>query len=93
MTLQRARNESQRQLACERDFSKARAFDAIARGCSAIQVPDFIYFAERNGFYARAEDIEAILRRCDHDANRQIGFSEFCEQVSSDRAPATAPVA
>ena len=86
MQCQRARNESKRQLARE-DFNKIRVFDSIARGYSAIQVPDLICFLERNSFYPRADDIEAILRRCDHDANRQISYSEFCESTSLDGVP------
>ena len=49
-------------------------------------MPDLLYFLERNSFFARADDQEAILRRCDHDANRQISFGEFCENVSYDDA-------
>ena len=89
MQLQRARNETKRQLSSCHEFTKIRAFDAIARGCQAISMPDLLYFLERNSFFARADDQEAILRRCDHDANRQISFGEFCENVSYDRqAPA-----
>lgn len=40
---------------------------------------DLSSYLEDNGFYACEEDINAILRRCDHDANRLISFSEFCE--------------
>lgn len=40
---------------------------------------DLIYFLEQNGFYPRTEDLEAILRRCDHDADRSLNFEEFCE--------------
>lgn len=36
MQLQRARNESKRQLASCPEFVKIRAFDTIARGCQAI---------------------------------------------------------
>jgi hypothetical protein len=42
-------------------------------------MPDLIYFLEKNGFYPRREDIEAILRRLDHDANKMLSFEEFCE--------------
>jgi Ca2+-binding EF-hand superfamily protein len=42
---------------------------------------DLIYFLENNGFYPRTEDLEAILRRCDHDADRAFNFEEFCEIV------------
>mmetsp|Transcript_19561 Transcript_19561/g.26432 ORF Transcript_19561/g.26432 Transcript_19561/m.26432 type:complete len:135 (-) Transcript_19561:1284-1688(-) len=55
-------------------------------------MPDLSYYLERNGFYPRREDVEAILRRCDHDANRSISYAEFCELASvveaGDRAQA-----
>ena len=44
-------------------------------------MPDLVYYLERNSFFARADDQEAILRRCDHDANRQISLSEFEENM------------
>ena len=50
-------------------------------------MPDLIFFLERNSFFARADDQEAILRRCDHDANRSISFSEFCENMCIEDAP------
>ena len=40
---------------------------------------DLIFYLENNGFYPRTEDLEAILRRCDHDADRALSFEEFCE--------------
>ena len=86
MQLQRARTDCKVQLSRE-DFVKVRVFDTIARGYSAIQVPDLIFYLEKNSFYPRAEDIEAILRRCDHDANRQISYSEFLESTSLDGVP------
>jgi hypothetical protein len=51
------------------DFVKVRSFDDISRGRSQIGVSDLSYFLERNGFYPRREDIEAILRRLDHNAD------------------------
>jgi hypothetical protein len=47
-------------------------------------MPDLIYFLEKNGFYPRREDIEAILRRLDHDANKMLGFEEFIEIAGPD---------
>ena len=38
-----------------------------------------IEILESNGFFPRAEDLEAILRRCDHDADRALSFEEFSE--------------
>jgi hypothetical protein len=34
---------------------------------------------ERNGFYPRESDLEAILRRCDHSGDKELSYSEFCE--------------
>jgi Ca2+-binding EF-hand superfamily protein len=38
-----------------------------------------VYFLEKNGFKAQREDIEAILRRIDHDGNQRITLDEFSE--------------
>lgn len=64
-----------------KDFQKSRAFNEISRGLSYISMSDLIYFLENNGFYPRTEDLEAILRRCDHDADRAFTFEEFIEIV------------
>jgi Ca2+-binding EF-hand superfamily protein len=40
---------------------------------------DLIFYLEKNGFYPQTEDLEAILRRCDHDADRELSYEEFCE--------------
>ena len=50
-------------------------------------MPDLVYYLEKNSFFSRADDQEAILRRCDHDANRQISYDEFCENVCIEDAP------
>ena len=47
-------------------------------------MPDLITYLERNSFFPRREDIEAILRRSDHDANRTINYQEFCEIACVD---------
>ena len=59
-----------------------RAFEQITKGYHAIQMPDLISYLESNSFFPRREDVEAILRRCDHDGNRMIGYAEFCEIAS-----------
>lgn len=79
MSLQRARADSQRMLDLSADFVKVRVFEQITQGYHAIQMPDLITYLERNSFFPRREDVEAILRRCDHDGNRMISYSEFCE--------------
>ena len=63
------------------DHSAHKTFNEMSRGLSYIGMSDLIYFLENNGFYPRIEDLEAILRRCDHDADRALSFNEFCEVV------------
>ena len=77
--LQRHRNDMKRQLLKCTDFIKIKSFNEISRGFHSICMPDLITFLENNGFYPRREDIEAILRRLDHDANRMRSYDEFCE--------------
>ena len=43
-----------------------------------------------NGFQAKTEDLEAILRRCDHDADRSISLEEFAEALNVDYNSLTA---
>lgn len=80
--LQRRRNESKRRLQLSPDFIKVRTFNDIARHHSQICVPDLTSYLESNGFWPRCEDIEAILRRVDHDANQMMSYEEFCELAS-----------
>ena len=81
MGLHRTRNDSKRQLAACQDFVKVRAFESITRGYRVITMPDLISYLEKNSFFPRREDIEAILRRCDHDGNRELAYDEFLELV------------
>ena len=95
MALQRARAETKRQLQACADFVKVSVFDSIAKGYNAITMPDLIAYLEKNTFFPRREDIEAILRRCDHDANRTISYAEFAEltqmQEPGDRGQENGP--
>ena len=79
LSLHRMKTEALERIAKLEDFCRRKAFDGIARGYHSICMPDLIYFLEKNGFYPRREDIEAILRRLDHDANKMLSFEEFCE--------------
>lgn len=63
------------------DFQRNKAFNDASRGLTFINMSDLIYYCEQNGFYPRTDDLEAILRRCDHDADRSLNFEEFCEIV------------
>jgi Ca2+-binding EF-hand superfamily protein len=79
LSLQKHRNDTKRELAQSPDFIKVRAFDDISRGRAQISVCDLTLFLERNGFYPRRDDIEAILRRLDHNADQALSYAEFCE--------------
>jgi len=82
VALQRTKNDAKRSLNKCPDFIKSKVFDEIARGYHMIGMPELISYLERNGFYPRREDIESILRRLDHDANRMISYEEYCELAS-----------
>lgn len=79
LSFHRQRAESLEMVAKCEDFDRKKTFDAISRGFHSICMADLIFFLEKNGFYPRREDVEAILRRLDHDANKMLSFEEFCE--------------
>ena len=81
MRLQRDLASQRNSLDQVEDFVKVRTFDEISRGLSTISMDDLLFYLECNGFLPRREDIEAILRRCDHDGNRLINYEEFCEAI------------
>ena len=68
-------------LASESEESLAELFNQIGRGRPEIMMTDLIWFCERYGFMPSTEDLEAILRRCDHDADRCLTFEEFAEMI------------
>ena len=49
-----------------------------------IEMPDLIKFLSRNGFESKFDDIMAILRRHDHDADACISLEEFAEACGYD---------
>ena len=71
-------------LAKETEETLGAVFNQIAGGRLEIAMTDLIWFCERYGFFPNTEDLEAILRRCDHDADRCINFEEFVEIVGHD---------
>lgn len=58
-----------------------RSFHEISRGQTLVTMPDLIVYLENNGFHPRTADVEAILRRCDHDADRAFTYEEFGELI------------
>ena len=84
LSFHRLRVESLQTIAKQEDFDRKKMFEQISRGFHSICMADLILFLERNGFYPRREDIEAILRRLDHDANKMLSYEEFCEVCGPD---------
>ena len=79
ISLHTKRNESKNDLFKNMDHQKLKTFHDISNGQTFISMSDLIQYMETNGFYPRTEDLEAILRRCDHDADRALSYEEFCE--------------
>jgi Ca2+-binding EF-hand superfamily protein len=67
------------------DFTKLNYFNLIANGNEKIRVSDIVDFLRQQALMnPKKEELEAILRRCDHEADQMISFEEFCEIVSSN---------
>ena len=79
MSLSERRNEARTDLLKNIDHSKMKTFHEIGRGDTLISMSNLIIYLENNGFHPRTEDLEAILRRCDHDADRALSYDEFCD--------------
>ena len=79
LNLQDKRTEARLDLFKHVDHSKYKTFHEMSRGQVTVNMATLIIYLEDNGFHPRTEDLEAILRRCDHDADRCISFEEFCE--------------
>lgn len=77
----RKRKEVRMDLFKNKDHQKLKTFNEISRGQTFITMPDLIVYLENNGFHPRTSDIEAILRRCDHDADRAFSYEEFNELI------------
>jgi len=63
------REEIKRALLQRDDFNCRKAFEELCEGRPSISLFSLSYFLEKNGFKATREDLEAILRRLDHDAD------------------------
>ncbi len=67
------RDEIKRQLLYREDFIKARYFEALSKGKDYISVEDMVEFMISLGKdRPKPDEIEAILRRCDHEGNQTI---------------------
>jgi hypothetical protein len=79
MGLSEKRNDARTDLLKHIEHSKLKTFHDISRGDTLISMSNLILYLETNGFHPRTEDLEAILRRCDHDADRALSYEELCE--------------
>lgn len=78
------RDEARKALAAESEETLTDLFMFMSNGQPTTRMTDFIWFCERYGFSPSTEDLEAILRRCDHDADRALGFDEFADALGRD---------
>ena len=68
------RNELRRQLFRDVDHENKKTFNYISRGSSTINLTDLNLFLLNNGFKPSSDDIDAILRRCDHNAASALDY-------------------
>ena len=87
MRFQRTRSDLRRELIRHDDFVKSRYFDLLSLGKSYISVDDLIYFLNRQGQRTLTEDLEAILRRCDHTGDQTLNYTEFSELTAYTDEP------
>ena len=78
----RVRGELKRELMNHYDFLKSKYFNQISRDKVFITVDDIIEFLKYNGFRPTTEDLESILRRCDHSGDQLLSYSEFSEMTA-----------
>lgn len=76
------REEIKKELLKREDFLKSRIFQELSEHQDHIKLDTLIRFLESHGFYPKREDLEAILRRCNHDGNLMLNYEEFCEATS-----------
>jgi len=83
LRLVKRREDVKRELLKRKDFIKVKAFDEISKGSpKGISLLNLVEFLEANGFYPRRDDLEAILRRCDHSGDHHLNYDEFSEVTS-----------
>lgn len=68
-------------MASNPDYNRQDAFNEAGKGQTFISTYGLTQYLERNGFYPRESDLEAILRRCDHSGDKELSYTEFCEAI------------
>lgn len=78
----RQRGDIKRQLLSHENFLKSSYFRLVARDKDFITIDDMIDFLVINGSRPTTEDLEAILRRCDHTGDQLLSYHEFSEMTA-----------
>lgn len=80
----RSSEELRKDLARRHDFSTYGCFRAIDDLNEGDFKPDNIRaFLKNNGYYPTEDEVIAIVRRLDLDADCKISYAEFCEAIKT----------
>ena len=60
-------------------FDHSEWFSRISGWKKHMSMTDLNYFMKQNSKGLKTEGLEALLRRCDHDADRALSYDEFCD--------------
>ena len=70
------------------DFSTYACFRAVDDKNEGDIIPDNIRsFFKNNGYYPTEDEVVAIVRRLDVDADAKINYAEFCEAIKTHDFP------
>jgi hypothetical protein len=73
-------NEMRAELEDVEGFNRGKEFENISGGSYyGMSLFCVRLFCESNGFYAMQTDLDAILRRFDHNANQRLDYGEYYE--------------
>lgn len=78
----RKTEEIRKDLARRHDFSTYscfRAIDSLNEGC--INPDNLRAFFKSSGHYPTEDEIMALIRRLDFDADAKLSYEEFCEAI------------
>jgi Ca2+-binding EF-hand superfamily protein len=80
----RKTEEIRRELERRHDFSTYACFRAVDDLNEGALHPDNIRaFFKNNGYYPTEDEVIAVVRRLDTDADAKVNYSEFCEAIKS----------
>ena len=69
-------------------FTIEKAFKTVAGKHNCITLQKLTTFLETEGFFfPKQNELEAIMRRCDHDGDRVLCFQEFAELCENIENP------